>query len=120
MPASVPDGDHVFGTTWVHLYEEDTGEGAVYGPENEARLSRRPRERLVLNAEGSASVFVSGPDDRPVEQSAKWTQDGETFVVRTHSGKTMRVVRRSPSRLMVQSQTNPQTQGGSAPRHPKG
>ena len=103
----MPDGDSVFGTTWVHLYEEDTGEGAVYGPENEARLSRRPRERLTLNADGSASVYVPGPDDRPVEQAATWSKDGEDFVVRTRSGKALRIVRRSPSRLIVHAQANP-------------
>jgi hypothetical protein len=37
-------------------------------------LSRRPRERLVLKADGSARVLLPGPDDRLVERPARWTK----------------------------------------------
>lgn len=110
MASSVTDGDRLFDTTWVHLFEEDTAEGAVYGPEHEARLSRRPREQLTLNANGSAKVHVPGPDDRPVEQAATWAEEAGTLVVRARSGARLHVVRRSPSRLVVHSNAHSPTQ----------
>jgi hypothetical protein len=91
-------------TAWVHVFEEDTAKGAVFRPEDDdIPLSRRPRERLELEPNGKARVYVQGPDDRYVEQPATWREeeDGE-IVVRTRSGGTvLRIVERSPKRLVV-------------------
>ena len=47
MAARKASGDRLFTTRWVHVFEEDTAEGAVYRPEDDQiPLSRRPRERL--------------------------------------------------------------------------
>jgi hypothetical protein len=55
----------LFETTWVHVFEEDGSEGAVYRPdESVLPLSRRPRQRLSFYPDGSARLMVSGPDDR--------------------------------------------------------
>ena len=105
MPAKRAEG--LFGTTWVHVFEEDTAQGAVYRPEeDDIPLSRRARERIRLQADGSASVLVQGADDRPVEQPAKWREEGGVLVIERGKGApSLRVVSHSPSRLIVQSQS---------------
>ena len=96
--------DPLFATTWVHVFEEDTDRGAVYRPEDsDVPLSRRPRERLRVDPGGSARLFVSGPDDRLVEKSATWKDEGDALVIRASEGGTeLRVIDRSPTRLVVQ------------------
>jgi hypothetical protein len=50
-------------------------------------------------------VFVSGADDRPVEQPATWRDEGDALVIhRSKGGSPLRVVSHSPSRLIVQPQ----------------
>jgi hypothetical protein len=97
--------DRLFGTGWVHVFEEDTPEGAVYRAENDAiPLSRRPRERLALERDGSAQLFAAGPDDRLIAQSATWREEGDALVVRaTKGGLELRILERSADRLVVQS-----------------
>jgi hypothetical protein len=96
--------DRLFGTRWVHVFEEDTAEGAVYRPEDHAiPLSRRSRERLELGRDGSARLFAPGPDDRLVEQPATWHEEGGGLVVRPREGGVeLHIVDRSPARLLVQ------------------
>jgi hypothetical protein len=91
-------------TTWVHLFEEDAGGREVYRPEDtNIPLSRRPRERIQLRDDGTASVFMPGPDDRFVEQRASWTEHGDETVIRTNDGRLeLVVVEQSPSRLVVE------------------
>lgn len=88
----------------MHVFEEDTAEGAVYRPEDQAiPLSRRSRERLELGRDGSARLFVPGPDDRLVEQPATWHDEGGALVVRAREGgPELRIVDRSPARLVIQ------------------
>jgi hypothetical protein len=95
--------NRLFATAWVHAFEEDTAEGAVYRPRgSKLPLSRRPRERLELEADGTARVFVQGPDDRHVEQPASWQDEGGAVVVRARSGgHVLRIVDQSPDRLIV-------------------
>ena len=97
--------DPLFAMTWVHVFEEDTDKGAVYRPEDsDVPLSRRPRERLRLKPGGSARLFVPGPDDRLVEQPATWKEEGDSLVIRPSQGGTeLRVIDRSPTRLVVQT-----------------
>lgn len=104
MPAKRPEG--LFGTTWVHVFEEDTDEGAVYRPEDhDIPLSRRARERIRLQSDGSAVVLVPGADDRPVEHRAKWREkEGALVIQKSKGAPSLRIVRHSPSRLIVQSQ----------------
>ena len=96
--------DRLFSTRWVHLFEQDTPRGEVYVPEDGAiPLSRRPRERLELKPDGSATLFASGPDDRPTPQAARWTQEGDVGNVPSGSGAAvLRIVERSPTRLVVE------------------
>ena len=93
--------DALFGTRWVHAYEEDGAEGAVYRPEDaDLPLSRRPREGLELSADGTARVLVPGPDDRPRPRDAAWRDDGADIVIDAPGG-AYRIVAWSPDRLVV-------------------
>jgi len=95
----------LFTTGWVHVFEEDSGGGAVYRAEDaDIPLSRRPRERLKLNRDGSAQLFTPGADDKLVEQPATWTEQDEGIVIRpAGNGPGLRIVQRSPERLVVQA-----------------
>jgi hypothetical protein len=96
-------GESLFATTWVHAFEEDTEKGAVYRPEDsEVPLSRRPRERIRVEPGGAAVLFMPGPDDRYVEQSATWEETDNVILIRTRQeGDEVRIVERSPTRLVV-------------------
>jgi hypothetical protein len=100
--------NRLFATGWVHAFEEDTAEGAVYRPRgSKLPLSRRPRERLELEADGTARLFVQGPDDRYIEQPASWHDDGGAVVVRARAGgHGLRIVEQSPDRLVVRTEPN--------------
>ena len=98
--------DWLFATTWVHVFEEDTAKGAVYRPEDDdIPLSRRPRQRIKLQADGSASVLVPSADDRYMEEPATWSEEKGAVVIHERSGTPgLRIVDRSPSRLIVESE----------------
>jgi hypothetical protein len=101
-------GESVFAKTWVHVFEEDDAEGAVYRAEDDATipLSRRPRTRLELRPDGSAHISVPGADDRGVKQPAAWTEENGSLVVREPGkAKRLRVVSHSPARLVVRTET---------------
>lgn len=106
MPGKSAKGDPLFATAWVHVFEEDTERGAVYRPEeDDIPLSRRPRERIQLQSDGSATVQISGADDRYVDQPASWIRDGNAIVI--HAGKRqLRLVAQSPGRLVIQSKND--------------
>jgi hypothetical protein len=94
--------DTLLATAWVHVFEEDTADGAVFRPEHaEIPLSRRPRERIRLQPNGKAAVLVQGEDDRYVERPATWHDEDGTVVLRARGGPTLRIIDRSPSRLIV-------------------
>jgi hypothetical protein len=96
-------GDSPFAKRWVHVFEEDTPEGQVYRPETaKIPLSRRPRTRLELDKDGSARLYVAGPDDRFIEQPGTWKEEGDDVVIRSRRGGTeLRVIDRSEDRLVV-------------------
>jgi len=96
----------LFETTWVHVFEEDGAEGAVYRPEDgEVPLSRRPRQRLSFSPDGSARLVVGGPDDRLQELAAHWTEEaGEITVTAGSAGASLRTLHvrvKSSDRLLV-------------------
>jgi hypothetical protein len=96
--------NRLFATEWVHAFEEDTAEGAVYRPRGRALpLSRRPRERLKLAPDGSATVYVQGPDDRYIEQPGTWREEKDGVVVRSKAGSELKIVEQSSDRLVVRS-----------------
>ncbi len=104
MPAKRADPNRLFATRWVHVFEEDSAKGAVYRPEDETiPLSRRPRERIEFRRDGTASLFMPGPDDRSVEQPASWGEERGTLMIRARDGGAeWRVVGRSSARLVIQ------------------
>jgi hypothetical protein len=97
----------IFGRRWVHSFEEDASGGQVYRPETwDFPLSRRPRQAILLNADGSAEIFAPGAADRPERESASWTQDGDEIVIRAakkgrRAGTILRVIEHGPDRLLV-------------------
>jgi hypothetical protein len=100
------EDDALFGVRWIHVFEEDTPDGEVFRPEtDDIPLSRRPRRRLELSADGTARLFVPGPDDRLVETPATWEDEAGELVLRSRGGDRRRaVVRirdRSPTHLVV-------------------
>jgi hypothetical protein len=98
----VADDDRLFTTHWVHVFEEDTSAGAVYRPDGEdIPLSRRPRERLELSADGTAKIITPGPDDRLIEKPATWTSGKESAAASAASSPDVVIVKQSPSRLIV-------------------
>jgi hypothetical protein len=98
------DSRTLIGQRWVHVFEEDAANGAVYRPETASLpLSRRPRERLELFEDGTARVFTGGADDRLEGRAAAWAADGETIVIRAPEAKTFRIVDWSADRLIVRS-----------------
>jgi hypothetical protein len=102
MAAKRAREDRLFTTRWVHVAEEDTGEGAVYRPDgDDIPLSRKPRNWLELREDGSARVFVPGPDDRPVEQPATWRDAGAPSASHSRTGPEVTIVSRAPARLVV-------------------
>lgn len=96
--------DPLFTNVWVHVFEEDSARGEVYRPEDAAiPLSRRPRKRIALHADGSATVSKPGADDRSIAQSATWSDDEGAVVIEEEAGgRRLRVVRQSPSFLLIQ------------------
>jgi len=96
-----------FGIRWVHVFEEDSAAGAVYRPDSGAiPLSRRPREQFELSADGSARIFLPGPDDRPQAVTGTWREEGGAIVVlgpRARGGAALeyRIVERLPDRLLI-------------------
>lgn len=109
MAAPKRSGDRLFTTRWVHVFEEDTAEGAVYRPEDDQiPLSRRPRERLDMHPDGSAQILTAGPDDRFVAQPATWKDEkGGVLISAREGGLALRIVDRSPSRLVIASERAP-------------
>jgi len=81
------------------VFEEDTDEGAVYRPEDaDIPPSRRPREQLVLDEDGRATLFSAGPDDRLVGRPLTWAAAGAKS---TDKAADIRIVQRAPDRLVV-------------------
>jgi hypothetical protein len=103
VPRKRPRRDPLFSTTWVHVFEEDSGEDKVYLPEKgPIPLSRRPRERFRLDPDGSARFFLPGPDDRFVEHPASWKkEDGDLVVRASEGGRQLRIIHQSRDRLVV-------------------
>jgi hypothetical protein len=97
------DRDRLFTTHWVHLFEQDSAAGEVYAPDDgPIPLSRRPRARLELKADGSATVYAPGADDRPAPRPARWTErDGHLMVKPDGGGPELRIVQRSADRLVI-------------------
>lgn len=98
--------DALFAARWVHVFEEDGPEGAVYRPEgDELPLSRRPRQRISFARDGSARLVVAGPDDRLREVEARWREEGGEIAVSADGAggvaTELRVRVRSEDRLLV-------------------
>ncbi|HXV83692.1 MAG TPA: hypothetical protein VEG60_27865 [Candidatus Binatia bacterium] len=96
-----------FGQRWIHSFEEDSAQAQVYRPESwDFPLSRRPREAFELRSDGSAQLFLPGPQDRPKATAASWTEEAGELVIRaakrTGPGPlTLRIVESGADKLLV-------------------
>lgn len=97
------DAAELFGISWVHVFEQDTADGAVFRPDDaDIPLSRRPRTRLELSADGTAALLVPGADDRPVREPATWREEAGAVVIRdARDSVRARIVVQSADRLIV-------------------
>jgi hypothetical protein len=101
------DPSTICGIRWIHVFEQDTGAGAVFYPEtDQIPLARRPRERLELQAGGTARVFVGGADDRPVPRAGRWRATPKGIVIEMpaadrEQAMTWRIVEATPTRVVV-------------------
>ena len=96
---------------WIHMFEEDTAEGAVYRRDGgEAPLSRRPRERLEFDEDGAARMLVGGADDRLTSIPATLSEKAGEVIVRLEQPKSKtkpevlreyRVIEHSADRLVL-------------------
>jgi hypothetical protein len=102
MTAKRASRDDLLKTRWVHVQEQDTAEGAVFVPDDEhVPLSRKPRDWLELRADGSATLYAPGADDRPVERRATWHEAGASAARRGQAEADVEIIARSPARLVV-------------------
>ena len=91
------------GGVWVHVFEEDDAAGAVFRPEQgDIPLSRRPRERFELRPDGTASWFTGGADDRFVERTGRWAEEGGRIVIRVGGDVRLTICEWSPDRVVAQ------------------
>jgi hypothetical protein len=101
----------ILGVRWVEQLPKRGGGPVTYVPDApDLPLSRAPRTQLELRPDGSASVFVAGPADRPMKLAAQWEEEGGDIVIRTSptggaGSRTYRVVQQSPDRLVVREYT---------------
>jgi len=98
------DTSALVGIRWVHVYEEDTKDGAMYRPDTgPVPLSRRPREALILHADGSATVETGGPDDRSQGRPARWSATPTGIAVQTggHPAQVLTITHATADSLIV-------------------
>ena len=60
--------------SWIHAFEEDTEEAAVYRPaaSHPVRPARRPRGRIEFQPDGTFVERRPAPDDRLREVRGRW------------------------------------------------
>lgn len=104
MGEQPPDGDCACcGIDWIHVFERDRGDAAVFlRVDADIPLSRRPRERLRLERDGTATWMTAGPADGPVVHDARWSREGDQLVVLDRGGaRILRVLECTADRLLV-------------------
>jgi len=86
---------------WIHAFEEDTEETAVYRPaDHPFRPARRPRRRIEFRADGTFTEGRPGPDDRPREVRGRWERQAPDRIAVTFPEG-----RRAPFGITVLSRT---------------
>ena len=68
------DVNALFFQRWYHSREEDSTGAVVYRPSDFPLPPSRFREALEFTAEGTATYFGIGGDDRHVPISGQWTK----------------------------------------------
>ena len=94
---------------WVHVEGDDTEHGAVYrDAAGDIPLSRRPKDYLEFDSDGTVRRLATGPDDRARETDrTRWSdRDGSvhfTFTTPDARGQTAyRIASHTGDQLVVQ------------------
>lgn len=72
---------------WIHSYEEDEGDEAVFRPSNyDFPLTRRPRESFELKAGGKLVKNEATHSDSVKEAEGKWELEDDKVIFQSESG----------------------------------
>lgn len=95
-------------TRWVHVDGDDTEAGAVYrDASGNIPLSRRPKEFLEFDDDGTVRKLATGADDRAHETDRTHWSDASGMVVfafaapDARGAMTYRVVQQTPDILVI-------------------
>ncbi len=98
-------------TRWVHVDGDDTGDGAVFrDADGDIPLSRRPKEFLEFNDDGTVRRLATGADDRAHEiDRTRWSDQGGHITFQfdapdANGRRTYHVVDHGADRLVVKRQ----------------
>ncbi len=72
---------------WIHSYEEDDGDEAVFRPSSyDFPLTRRPRESFELKAGGKLVKGEATASDSVREAQGKWELEDDKVIFHNESG----------------------------------
>ncbi|TQN41735.1 hypothetical protein FHU33_1113 [Blastococcus colisei] len=100
MPTPLPG----LAKRWMHSFEEDHGDVAVYRPSDYAFPPARGRDGIEFSDDGSFTEWAVGRGDAREPVPGRWeTAAGDTVAVSTDRGgqQVLEVVHLGPDRLEV-------------------
>lgn len=90
---------------WVHSYEEDRDDEAVFRPATVALPPARGRRAIELREDGSYVEAFPGPTDVPEEAGGRWTLEGDRLALEPEGDRpaeAWRVVAAEEDRLRLE------------------
>ena len=66
---------------WVHSYEEDRDDGAVFRPASFDLPPARGRRSIELRGDGSYVEAFPGPADVPQQAAGRWSLEGDRLAL---------------------------------------
>lgn len=93
---------------WLHAYEEDLGDLRVYRPAGvDFAPTRRPREGLLIDAQGGLHLQLPGPDDRllPASEAATALGMGRHRLPPSanQAGQVLEIIEQTAARLVLRA-----------------
>ena len=93
---------------WLHSFEEDSGDLQVYRPASaDFAPARRPRQGLLIDAQGGLHLQLPGPDDRllPASEAATPLGMGRHRLPPSmaQAGPVLEIVEQTADRLVVRA-----------------
>lgn len=92
--------------SWVHSYEEDSADQAVYRPENFTFPTSRGRGGFDLKLDGTAIQFGPGPTDQTATLPGRWEVGEDGWLTLYLGGsdtpsRMMKITSLSPDKLIL-------------------